>query len=105
MRIWFVSVGIALVFGIIDILPMMIQKLEKKAVLSAFLQYFFVSIVIVNIDLPGIAWWLEGGLVSFALSLPVILIVSGSDRKAVPVIASMSLVLGTLIAVAAHFLK
>ena len=100
----FLSVIIGLVAGIIDIIPMVIQKLDKRASISAFLQYFFVSIIIVNIDLPHIAWWLQGGLISVALALPVVVIVSTQDKKSVPIILTMALILGTLIGVAGHYL-
>jgi hypothetical protein len=99
------SVIIGIVAGVIDIIPMLIQKLEKRATISAFLQYFFVSIIIVNIDLPHIVWWLQGGLISFALALPVVCLVSKQDKKAVPIILTMAFVLGTLIGIAGHFLK
>jgi hypothetical protein len=95
---------IGVVAGAIDIIPMIIQKLDKRATISAFLQYFFVSIVIINIDLPGIAWWLQGGLISLALVLPIVIVVSVDDKKAVPIIATMSVILGTLIGVAGHYL-
>jgi len=95
---------IGIVAGVIDIIPMILQKLEKRATISAFLQYFFVSIVIVNIDLPGIVWWVQGGLVSLALAIPVIIIVSGNDRKTIPIISSMAIILGTLIGIAGHYL-
>jgi hypothetical protein len=98
------SVIIGLVAGIIDIIPMLIQKLDKRASISAFLQYFFVSIIIVNIDLPHIVWWLQGGLISVALALPVIVIVSTQDKKAVPIILTMAFILGTLIGIAGHYL-
>jgi hypothetical protein len=99
------SVIIGIVAGIIDIIPMVLQKLEKQATISAFLQYFFVSIIIVNIDLPHIVWWLQGGLISVALSLPVVVIVSMNDKKAVPIIVGIAAILGTLIGMAGHFLK
>jgi len=105
MDILLLSVIIGIVAGIIDIIPMIMQKLEKQATISAFLQYFFVSIIIVNIDLPHIAWWLQGGLISVALSLPVVCIVSMNDKKAVPIILIMAAILGTLIGIAGHFLK
>lgn len=100
-----VSALIGLAAGVIDIVPMIIQKMEKRSIISAFLQYFFVSIIIVNIDLFGIVWWLQGGVISFALALPVIVIVSGKDKKAAPIIAVMSIVLGSLVGSAGHFLK
>ena len=99
------SAIIGLAAGIIDIIPMVIQKLDKRATISAFLQYFFVSIIIVNIDLPHIVWWLQGGLISVAFALPVVVLVSAQDKKAVPIILAMAAVLGTLIGIAGHFLK
>jgi hypothetical protein len=99
------SAIIGLVAGTIDIVPMVIQKLDKRATISAFLQYFFVSIIIVNINLPHIVWWLQGGLISVAFALPVVVLVSSQDKKAVPIILTMAAILGTLIGIAGHFLK
>jgi hypothetical protein len=98
------SAIIGVVAGIIDIVPMIIQKLDKRASISAFLQYFFVSIIIVNIDLPHVVWWLQGGLISMAFALPVVVIVSMQDKKAVPIILTMAAILGTLIGIAGHYL-
>jgi len=98
------SAIIGIVAGIIDVIPMIIQKLDKRATISAFLQYFFVSIIIVNIDFPHIAWWLQGGLISVALALPVVFIVSKQDKKVVPIILTMAAILGTLIGIAGHCL-
>ena len=98
------SVIIGVVAGVIDIIPMIIQKLDKRGTISAFLQYFFVSIIIVNIDLPHIVWWLQGGLISVALALPVVFIVSKQDKKVVPIILTMAAILGTLIGIAGHCL-
>jgi hypothetical protein len=105
MKSLFMSMSIGVIAGAIDIIPMLIQKLDRRAIVSALLQYFFVSIVIVNIDLPGVVWWLQGGIISFALALPIIVIVSGSDKKAAPIITTMSVILGTLIGIAGHFLR
>ncbi len=70
MNTLFISMGIGVAAGLLDILPMILQKMEKISIISAFLQYFFVSIVIVHINLPGIVWWLQGSLISLALALP-----------------------------------
>lgn len=101
MKTLMISMVIGVIVGLIDIIPMIVQRLPLSATLSAFLQYFFVSIVIAHISLPGIPWWLQGGLVSFALALPIAIIV---DKHAAPIIMMMSLVLGTLISVLSHFL-
>ena len=105
MNILVLSILIGLVAGIIDIIPMIIKKLDKRATISAFLQYLFLGIIIVNIDLPYIIWWLEGGLISLAFTLPIVLLVSKEDKKAVPIIMANSIILGTLIGIAGHFLK
>ena len=99
------SAIIGIVAGIVDVIPMIVQKLDKRATISAFLQYFFVSIIIVNIDLPHVVWWLQGGLISVALALPVVVIVASEDKKAVPIILTMAAILGTLIGVAGYYLK
>lgn len=99
-----ISIAIGIVAGILDILPMVIKKMNKLSIISAFLQYFFVSIIIVNIDLPGIAWWLQGSIISLALALPIIIIVSDHDKKAAPIIGSMAIILGALISIAGHYL-
>lgn len=104
MNTIFLSMIIGIAAGIIDILPMIIQKQEKSAIISAFLQYFFVSIVILHIDLPGIVWWLQGGLIALAMALPIIIIVAAKDKKAVPIITGMSVILGTLISTTGHYL-
>ncbi len=99
------SIYIGVIAGVIDIIPMIIQKLEKRATISAFLQYLFVSIIIVNINIPGVVWWAQGGIISLALAIPIIIIVSVNDRKTIPIISSMAIILGTLIGIAGHFIK
>lgn len=104
MKIWLISIVIGVVVGLIDVAPMIVKKMDRRAIVSAFLQYVFVSIVILNIQLPGIVWWLQGSVVSFCLALPIIIIVSTNDKKAVPIIAVMSIILGAIISVAGYFL-
>jgi hypothetical protein len=99
------SMAIGLAAGIIDALPMLLQKMKRRAVWSAFWHYFFVAIVIVNIDFPWLAWWLKGGITAFALAVPIMIITSENDSKAAPIIGTMALILGTLIGLAGHLLK
>ena len=51
------SAIIGLVAGVIDIIPMVMQKLPRYSIVSAFFHYFFVSIIILNVDIPHIPWW------------------------------------------------
>lgn len=105
MNTLLLSVLIGVVAGAVDVLPMILKKLPLRANLSAFLQYLFVSVIIVNIDLPGVAWWIEGGLISLMMAIPVVLIVSGNDKKSVPIILINAVVLGALIGLAGYLLK
>lgn len=99
------SVILGLGAGIIDIIPMLVQKLPKHSTISAFVYYFFISIVIVNVDLPHIPWWLEGGLISFALMIPMLIHIAHTDKKPLPIISANAIIIGTLVGVAAHFLS
>lgn len=50
----FFSAIIGLIAGVIDIIPMIMQKLPRYSTVSAFFHYFFVSIIILNVDIPHI---------------------------------------------------
>lgn len=105
MRTLLISFIIGIAAGIIDVIPMILQKLDKRAILSAFFHYLFVAIIIVNIDLPGLVWWVEGGIISLSLSIPVLIIVSEKDKKVIPIISGMAVILGTAIGIAGHFFR
>jgi hypothetical protein len=104
MNTLLLSVLIGLVAGTLDIIPMLIKKLPMRATISAFLQYLFVSVIIVHIDLPHIPWWIEAGLVAVMMTIPIVIIIAGKDRKSVPIILANAIILGTLIGIAAHYL-
>lgn len=99
------SLLIGLAAGALDVLPMILKKLPKNATLSAFLQYVVVAVIIVNIDLPGVEWWLEGGLISLMMAIPIVIIIAEADKKSIPIILANAVVLGSLISVAGYFLK
>jgi uncharacterized membrane protein YqgA involved in biofilm formation len=94
---------VGIVAGVIDALPMIIKKLDKRDIASAFVQWFFASIIISVIDIPFVAWWLEGSLIAVALAAPIVILVSKTDKKSVPIILITSIVLGALVGVATHF--
>lgn len=48
------SAIIGLIAGVIDIIPMIMQKLPRYSTVSAFFHYFFVSIIFLNVDIPHI---------------------------------------------------
>ena len=89
------------VAGALDIIPMIAQKLSFRSCLSAFLQYFFAGAIVFYSNLP---WWADGMAVTLMMALPVVLILTGKDRKAAPVILLNALLLGFLISVAERYL-
>ncbi len=99
------SLIVGVIAGIIVIFPMIARKMPASACISAFLQYLFLAVIILYIDLPRLPWWTEGGVICFAMALPVVLVVSGKDRKAAPVILFNALFIGTLISLAGHYIR
>ncbi len=95
---------IGIIAGIIDVLPMVKMNLDRYAIFSAFIFYFIMPFIIFNTELFGIVWWLKGGVIALALAIPVIIIVSKEDKKSIPPMVVMSVVLGTLIGVAGNFI-
>ena len=85
------------VAGALDIIPMIAQKLSFRSCLSAFLQYFFAGPIVFYSNLPYLPWWADGMAVTLMMALPVVLILTGKDRKAAPVILLNALLLGFLI--------
>lgn len=97
------SVIVGAVAGIVDIIPMIILKLPRYTTAAAFFHYFFVSIIIINCNIPHIPWWLEGGVIGLALMIPMLIHQGHEDKKPLPVITLNAIVLGTLVGIAGHY--
>lgn len=104
MKTFLLTCLIGMIAGAIDILPMIKMKLDRHSIASAFVFYFILPFVILDIDLFGLVWWLKGGVTGLAMALPIIIMVAKEDKKSAPPMLIMSAVLGTLISVAGHFL-
>lgn len=90
-------IGIAA--GLIDITPMIIMKLDRYANISAFVHWVFLGLII-----PFVHWdmqpWLKGLLIAELATLPVMIIVMKSDKKALIPMAIMTALLGVAVAIA-----
>ncbi len=91
--------------GLLDVIPMLAQRLALRSCLSAFCTYLFAAVIIFHSNLPYLPWWADGMAVTLMMALPVVLSFTGKERKATPVVLLNALVFGLLIAVAEHFLK
>jgi hypothetical protein len=83
--------------GIIDVIPMIIQKLDNYSIASALAQWLVVSFVIGLITVPGVSGWLKGLMVAVIMALPIVIIVAKNDLKSVPIILIISAILGSVI--------
>jgi len=88
-----IALIIGIIAGIIDVIPMIIQKMEKSANLSAFIHW-----VVMGLIIPFVSWnitpWLKGLIIAEISVIPVLLIVTTKDKKAVIPITIMSAFLG-----------
>jgi hypothetical protein len=88
------SIVVGLIIGVIDIIPMVKLKLPRYTIVAAFIHYFVATVVIFHIKLPYLPWWLMGGIVGFALMIPMLIHVGHDDKKPLPVISINAVVLG-----------
>ena len=104
MKTFLLTLLVGVIFGTIDILPMLKMKLDKFSIVSAFVFYLIVPFIVYNTNLFGMPWWLNGSVITLLLALPIMIMVAKDGMKAVAPIATMSIVLGTLIGVVGRFL-
>lgn len=98
------SIAAGAVAGALDAIPMIALKLSFRACLSAFLQYLFAGVIIFHSDLFYLPWWGDGMAVTMMMVLPLVLIFTGKERKAIPIVLMNALLLGFLLSVAEHYL-
>jgi hypothetical protein len=96
MNTIFIALLIGLGAGLIDVAPMLVQKLDKRDCLSAFLHYFALGVII-----PFVQWdmapWLKGILIALITTVPIMVIVFPKDKKAIVPMVVFALVLGAAI--------
>jgi hypothetical protein len=101
-----IAILIGSVAGVIDIIPMIIQKLDKYSITSAFFQWVVLGLVISFIKIPGINGWAKGLITAVLMAIPIVILVAKSDVKSVSIILITSAVLGSLVGLASlKFIK
>lgn len=99
MNDFFIAIIIGLVAGLIDIIPMIIQKLDNRDSISAFLHYFALGLIIPFVNW-GIAPWINGIVIAILTSIPIMIIVYPRDKKAIIPMIVFSIILGAGIGIA-----
>jgi hypothetical protein len=94
-----IALIIGIIAGIIDVIPMIIQKMDKYSNLSAFSHW-----VVLGLIIPFVSWnispWLKGLIIAEISAIPILLIVVPKDKKAIIPITVMSAILGIAVAIA-----
>jgi len=94
-----IALVIGFVAGIIDVAPMIIQKLDKFSCVSAFVHWLALGLII-----PFVNWgmqpWLKGIVIAVLTAIPVIILVYPNDPKAVIPMVIFSVVLGAGVGIA-----
>ena len=93
-----IALLIGIVAGIIDVIPMILQKLDKSASLAAFSHW-----VVLGLIIPFVDWnidpWLKGLIIGEMAIIPTLFIVFPKDKKALIPMIVMSAILGIGIAI------
>lgn len=98
------SLAVGAVAGVLDVIPMLFQKLPARSCFSAFFAYFFASVIVFHSTLPYLPWWAQGMAVTAMLIIPVVFTFSGRERSAIPIVVFNALLFGFLISAAERYL-
>ena len=101
-----VKIGILLgiVAGIIDVIPMIIQKLTWDANISAFIMWIVVGFLISSLDLKMNSI-IKGILIAFLVLLPTGILIGWKEPVSLIPIAIMTTILGGLLGFSIHKLS
>lgn len=96
MKKLLVPLGIGIIAGIIDVIPMIIQGLDWYSNISAFIFWIVMGFIITHISLP-VKNWLKGMIVALICAIPIMIIVSMNGILTIIPILVMTLILGSLV--------
>jgi hypothetical protein len=99
----FIALAIGVAAGIIDVIPMLIQRMDKMANLSAFAHW-----VVLGLIIPFVSWeiapWLKGLIIAEISAIPVLLMIVKDDKKVIIPVSAMSAILGAGVGAAGAWL-
>jgi len=89
------GIGIGIIAGILDVIPMILQKLTWDANLSAFSMWVIIGFILAisELRLNGI---FKGIMVSFLILLPSAILIGWKEPISLLPISVMTLILGSL---------
>jgi hypothetical protein len=88
-----IALIIGIVAGIIDVIPMIFQKLDMYSCVSAFIHWIVLGLII-----PFVTWpikpWLKGLLIAELTAIPIMIIVYPQDPISIIPMIVFSAILG-----------
>jgi drug/metabolite transporter (DMT)-like permease len=96
MRKQIIGIILGIIAGIIDVIPMIIQKLTWDANISAFVMWVVVGFLIATVDLK-IKPILKGVLIAFIVLLPSAILIGWKEPISLIPITIMTLILSSLL--------
>ena len=103
MKNYLISLLIGLIAALIDIAPMVIKKLDKFFILSAFFVWIILGLFIPKINFVSISF-LNGIIVALLFVLPMAFLIYKLDPKGLPVIIITTIILGCLVGIFSRML-
>lgn len=98
------SLAVGAVAGALDIIPKIFQRTAFTTCMASFLLYLFAGVLIFYSNLPYLPWWADGMGVTLMLTLPLLFVFTGKERKSIPLTIFNALLFGFLISAAEHYL-
>lgn len=93
-----IALIIGIVAGTIDVIPMIVQKIDKYACISAFAQW-----VVLGLIIPYVSWdiqpWLKGLIIAELSAIPIMVLVFAKEPKSIIPIFIFSAILGILVGI------
>jgi len=95
MKKYLTGIVVGTIAGILDVIPMVMQKLTWDANLSAFTMWVVVGFLTSVVDIK-INPWIKGILIAFLVLLPSAIIIGWKEPTSLIPITIMTLILGGL---------
>ena len=96
MKNIFIALIIGLSAAIIDVIPMIIQRIDKSACISAFLQWIVLGFIIPSVS-SDMQPWRKGLIIAELAALPILVLVFAKDPKSIIPIIIFSAILGSAV--------
>jgi hypothetical protein len=103
MKNYLISLVIGLIAAVIDTVPMIIRKMDKFFIVSAFLVWIVLGLFIPKLNFVPVAF-LNGIIVSVLFVLPMAFLIYRLDPTGLPIVIGTTIVLGGVVGFVSNLL-